>query len=91
MPSTIINNGTINQRGVEVIEKYYNDTRKEFYAKKSGLSQKPKATPRPPAVESTGSGQQVVNSYKPNYKSLRNADVDQRSAWFAEYFKNNGW
>lgn len=83
--------GTINQRGVEVIQKYYADTRKEFYAKKSGLSSKPKAVPKPPVVESTGSGQQVAPSYKPDYNALRNANVNQRSEWFKQFFKNNGW
>lgn len=86
-----LNAGTINQQGLEVIEKYWNDSRKEYYAKRNGLQPNGKATRRPPVVENAGNGQQVNTSYKPNYKNLRKADVDQRSAWFAEYFKNNGW
>ena len=84
--------GTINQRGVEVIQKYYNDTRKEFYAKKNGLNaNKPKAVPKPPVVESTGSGQQVAQNYNPDYSALRKANINQRSEWFKQFFKNKGW
>lgn len=88
-----LQNGTINQQGLQVIQDYYNACRKEFYAQKNGLKvngAKP-APKKPPVVENAGQGQQVNHSYKPNYKDLRNANVDQRSAWFSEYFKNNGW
>lgn len=83
--------GTIDRRGVEVVQKYYLDTRKEFHAKKSGISAKPKAVKKPPVVESTGSGQQVSPSYKPDYGALRTANVNQRSEWFKQFFKNKGW
>lgn len=93
---TALQNGTINQQGVQVIQQYYNDCRKEYYAKKNGLKPNGQAKPvvkkAPPVVEGAGQGQQVERSYKPNYSNLRNAkNSDARKAWFSEYFKNNGW
>lgn len=92
---TALKNGTIDDRGMQIIDKYYQDCRKEWYANKNGLkaSGKPQQAPRkaPPVVENAGQGQTVNREYKPNYKSLRNATVDQKHAWVREYFKNNGW
>ena len=89
-----LQNGTIDQRGVQIIQKYFQDCRKEFYAQKNGLrpnGAKPAAPKKPPLVENAGQGQKINRAYKPDYSRLRKANVDQRSAWFSEYFKNNGW
>lgn len=92
---TALQNGTIDDNGMQIIGQYWNYCRKEFYAQRSGLqgNGSPQRSSRkaPPVVESAGQGQQVNKSYKPDYKSLRGASVSERNAWFKEYFKNNGW
>lgn len=90
-----LKNGTIDDRGMQVIDRYYQDCRKEYYASKNGLKPngKPQQAPRktPPVVEGAGQGQQVNRTYKPNYQNLRNASVDGKNAWISEFLKNNGW
>lgn len=82
--------GTITEEQTLELRKYYEDTRKEYYAKKTGLSTKPKAVPKPPIVEQPGSGQAIVKQYVPDYNALRNASARGRLAWLTEYLRNKG-
>lgn len=50
--------GKLDPQSAEVVKNYYEDCRKEFYAKKNGTSTTP--SPRSPSVERKGTGQDVV-------------------------------
>lgn len=80
--------GTITRQQAQVVQKYYEDTRKMFYAKQNGLSTKPKATPKkkPPVVEGAGNGRDK-SAAAPDYAALRNADARGKKAWLADFFK----
>ena len=82
--------GTITEDQTVELRKYYEDTRKEYYAKKTGLSTKPKEVPKPPIVEQPGSGESYKKQYVPDYKALRNANARGRLAWLAEFISNKG-
>lgn len=49
--------GQIDPQSIEIVKAYYDDCRKEFYAKKNGTSTKP--IPKAPSVEKKGSGLDV--------------------------------
>ncbi len=83
-----LNTGTITDAQAETLRDYYEATRKEYYAKKNGLSTKPKAAPKPPIVESAGEGSASGPRYTPDYSSLAKAGVRGRRAWLAEYLRN---
>lgn len=85
---TALQNGTITDQQSVALREYYDATRKEYYAKKAGLSNKPKAAPKPPVVEQPGSGQGVARKYVPDYNALRNSNERGRLAWLAEFIKN---
>lgn len=52
--------GKLDPQSAEVVKNYYEDCRKEFYAKKNGTSTTP--SPRSPSVERKGTGQDVVKT-----------------------------
>ena len=76
--------GKLDPQSAEVVRSYYEDCRKEFYAKKNGTSTTP--SPRSPSVERKGTGQDVVKPI--DYaKQLRSAPVRDKSkiveAWLS--------
>lgn len=82
--------GALNDKQAALLQKYYENTRREYYAKRNGLSAKPQAVPRPPIVERAGNGQGVQTpAYKPDYKQLRNASMQERRAWLKGFLSNN--
>lgn len=82
--------GNITEAQTVELRKYYEDVRKEFYAKKAGLSTTPKPAVRPPVVERAGNGKEVSNEYMPDYKALRNADPRAKRDWLADFLRNKG-
>lgn len=80
--------GTITDAQTETLRRYYEDTRKVFYAQKNGLGRSPRAVNRPPSVERAGDGSYIGDVYRPNYQALAKADVRGRRAWLAEYIRN---
>lgn len=72
------------------IKNYYEDTRKEFYARKSGVTQAGKAvSAAPPVVESASAtgGQSFTPKY--SYEDLRNAvKPNDKAAIIAELMRN---
>lgn len=82
--------GNITEAQTVELRKYYEDVRKEFYAKKAGLSTTPKPAVRPPVVERAGNGKEVSNEYVPDYKALRNADPRAKRDWLADFLRNKG-
>lgn len=81
--------GTCTQQEAQIVKKYYEDTRKLFYARANGFANanKPKQVKKkPPMVERPGNGRNV--GYKPDYAALRSADVRGKKAWLADYFKD---
>ena len=85
-----LGNGTITEAQTVELKNYYDATRKEFYAKKNGLSTTPKRVPKPPAVERAGNGKEIIKEYTPDYAALRKGDPKQQVAWLAEYLRNKG-
>ena len=76
--------GKLDPQSAEVVKNYYEDCRKEFYAKKNGTSTTP--SPRSPSVERKGTWQDVVKPI--DYaEQLRAAPVRDKSkiveAWLS--------
>lgn len=76
--------GKLDPQSAEVVRNYYEDCRKEFYAKKNGTSTTP--SPRSPSVERKGTGQDVVKPI--DYaEQLRSAPARDKSkiveAWLS--------
>jgi hypothetical protein len=76
--------GKLDPQSAEVVRSYYEDCRKEFYAKKNGTSTTP--SPRSPSVERKGTGQDVVKPI--DYaEQLRSAPARDKSkiveAWLS--------
>lgn len=69
--------GQLDPQSAEIVKAYYDDCRKEFYAKKNGTSTTP--TPKAPSVEKKGSG---IDVEKPiDYASqLRTASARDKTA-----------
>ena len=84
-----LQNGTITPQQAEVVRRYYEFTRRDYYARRSGLQTQPQAARRPPYSVRPGSGAEVDNSYKPNYGALRSANNKEKQAWISEYLRNN--
>lgn len=80
--------GQLDPQSAEIVKAYYDDCRKEFYAKKNGTSTTPVA--RSPSVERRGGGQDVVKPV--DYaEQLRTAPVRDRAkiveAWLGSMQK----
>lgn len=74
--------GNIDPESAQVIQSYYDECRKEYYAKLNGTSTTP--TPRSPAVEKKGTGKTVQKPI--DYaKKLRNASVRDKAAIVGEW------
>ena len=81
--------GNITEAQTETLRKYYEDVRKEYYAEKNKLSTTPKAAPKPPVVESAGTGNQLPKDNSLDYAALRNArNVRDRKAWISNFLSN---
>ncbi len=78
-------NGQISRRGAEILQKYYEDTRKAFYAQASNVGTVPTHVSRPPAVETPGAGNSSARE-RPDARALRNMNYQQKQAWFQKYF-----
>ena len=85
-----LGNGTITEAQTVELKNYYDATRKEFYAKKNGLSTTPRRATRPPAVERAGNGKEIQREYTPDYAALRKGNPKEQVAWIAEFLRNKG-
>lgn len=70
--------GTLTRQQAITLQEYYNDTRKEFYAKVSGVGTVPAPviTPKPPVVETPGNLGQINTS--PDYSKLRKMNITDK-------------
>ena len=81
--------GNITEAQTETLRKYYEDVRHEYYAEKNKLSTTPKAAPKPPVVETAGTGNQIPKDNTPDYRALRNAtSIRDRKAWLSNFLVN---
>jgi hypothetical protein len=81
--------GNITEAQTETLRKYYEDVRREYYAEKNKLSTTPKAAPKPPVVETAGTGNQIPKDNTPDYRALRNAtSIRDRKAWLSNFLVN---
>lgn len=78
--------GVITPQQCKVLEKYYEDTRLAYYAQQNNLPQTPKPAPKPPTVETPGSGESLPQSV--DFAAMRNMNVRERRAFISNYFKN---
>lgn len=87
---TALAQGTITRQQAQVIQKYFEDTRRLYYARKNGLNQvsKPQVKKKPPVVESAGNGKRNISDRGPDYAALRNADARGKKAWLSDFFKD---
>lgn len=85
-----LGNGTLTEPQSVELRNYFEATRKEFYAKKNGLSTTPRRASRPPAVERAGNGKEIQREYTPDYAALRKGNPKEQVAWIAEFLRNKG-
>lgn len=80
--------GTCTRQEAAVIQKYYEDTRKLFYARMNGFigPNVSRQRRRPPMVERAGNGQGSISKGL-DYGALRNADARGKKAWLANALK----
>lgn len=88
---TAYRNGNISPSQAEILRRYYEDTRKEYYAGKNGLNlQAQRQAPKPPAVESTGQGTAYNKGPEAlDLKALRNGNIRERRAWLEAFLSRN--
>lgn len=88
---TAFREGKISPSQAEILRRYYEDTRKEYYAKKNGLNlQAQKVPPKPPVVESTGQGAAYSKGHASlDINALRNGSVRDRRAWLNAFLSRN--
>ncbi len=77
--------GTITPEQCKTLEKYYEDTRKAFYAQNNNLSSIPKQV-KPPIVEKGGGGSNVDKVV--DFSSLRTMNVRDRRQFIANFMNN---
>lgn len=83
-------NGNVTEEQAELLRKYYEDTRRAYYAGRAGVSTVPQVN-RPPVLERPGNGQATANEYRPDYSALRNAkNPKAKAAWLNDYFNKLG-
>lgn len=75
-------NGNITQEQTAVLEEYYKETRKAYYAQASGLSQVPQPVNKPRTVEPAGGGADVPHVANP--ADLRNMSLRDKREWFKQ-------
>lgn len=83
-----LNNGTISDGQSVELKGYFEDCRREFYAKKNGLSTQPQQYSRPPVVERPGGNAAPPQQYTPDYNALRNANgPKEKRAWVMQFMR----
>lgn len=83
--------GNITEAQTEVLRKYYEDVRREYYAEKNKISTTPTPVKKaPPVVENAFGATQAQKPAAPNYSDLRNAtSLRERKAWLSNFFNSN--
>ena len=76
--------GTITPEQCKVLEKYYDDTRLDFYAKNNNLATIPTSVAKPASLETPGSGASVRKEF--DFKALGKADNREKDRMLAEFF-----
>ena len=81
-----LQSGNINRQQAIILEEYYNDTRKAFYAQASNVGTAPTPVSRPPAVEAPGTGKSVPQTT--DFRAMRNMNRREKAAFLSNYYKN---
>lgn len=77
--------GTPTPEQAQVLLKYYEDSRKDFYARNNNLATQPQPVAKPAVVENPGTGEAAPSS-KPDFKALGKMDLDGKDAFIARLF-----
>jgi len=80
-------NKTITPEGCEILKKYYEDTRLDFYAQNNNLKTAPTPAAKPQVVEQPGTGATSVPE-KIDFSELAKADNRGKDAFLAKIFGN---
>ena len=80
-----LRNRTLTEAQLPILEKYYNDTRLDFYAQNNNISTTPQQVARPAVVETPGGGGSSTPA-QIDYSELRNADFRGKQAFIAKLF-----
>lgn len=82
---TFMQGGAPTPEQAQLLLKYYEDSRKDFYARNNNLATAPTPVAKPAVVEQPGTG---ANSPKkaPDFKSLGKMDLDGKDAFIAKLF-----
>lgn len=82
-----VRNGQITRENLGVIQHYFEDARKQYYARASGAGTVPTHVSRPPSLESPGVGNSgVVEKADPT--QLRKMNYQQKLAWLSKNIRH---
>lgn len=80
-----LQNGTLTRQQAILLQEYYNDTRKAFYAQASNVGTVPTQVARPPVVERPGNRAKVQQ--KPDFSKLRNMNYRDKQRFIGALFQ----
>lgn len=81
---TALKNHSIKREQLPILQKYYEDTRLEYYAKLNGAGRMPTPVAKPPVVETPGTGADMPDG-KPDFSKLRNMSHREKQAYLSRY------
>lgn len=81
-----LKNHTLRREQLPILQKYYEDTRLEYYAKLNGAGRVPTPVAKPPLIERPGTGVDVP-AEKPDFSKLRTMTNRQKQAYLSQYLR----
>lgn len=78
--------GTLTRQEAIVLQNYYNDTRKAYYAQTSGVGRVPVQINKPPVVEAPGTGTELPS--KVDFSQLRGMNFRDKQKFISKYLNN---
>lgn len=79
-----LKNHTIKREQLPILQKYYDDTRLEYYAKLNGAGRIPTPVAKPPVIETPGTGSDMP-AVKADFSKLRNMNRREKQAYLSQY------
>lgn len=79
-----LKNHTIKREQLPILQKYYDDTRLEYYAKLNGAGRIPTPVAKPPVLETPGTGSDMPD-VKADFSKLRNMNRREKQAYLSQY------
>lgn len=79
-----LKNHTLKREQLPILQKYYEDTRIDYYAKINGAGRIPTPVAKPPIVETPGNGGDLP-PVKTDFSKLRNMNHREKQAYLSKY------